>query len=86
MGDRVREAGYGRPGDGWLVGENLGWGTGDKATPAWIVDAWLASPGHRKIMLRNDYREFGIGIAQGSPKGSDALPGATYTLDLGVLK
>src|SRR4051794_40661204 len=62
VGDRVRAAGYGDPDDGWLVGENLGWGNGEKATPNWIVDAWLNSPPHRRIMLRDEYKEFGVGV------------------------
>ncbi len=44
LGDRLNEAGYGRPGDGWRAGEDLGWGTGGKATPNALVDAWLDSP------------------------------------------
>jgi uncharacterized protein YkwD len=85
IGDRVRDAGYGKPGDGWLVGETLGWGSGRKATPNWILDAWLDSPPHRKIMLRDEYQEFGIAVVGGSPKGS-SRPSATYTLNLGVLR
>ncbi|MBE2320685.1 CAP domain-containing protein [Solirubrobacter sp. CPCC 204708] len=86
VGDRVRKAGYGRPGDGWNVGENLGWGTGDRATPLSLVNAWLASSGHRENMLKGTFRELGVGVAAGAPKGSDALPGATYTLNLGVIR
>jgi uncharacterized protein YkwD len=87
VGDRVRAAGYGDPRDGWLVGENLAWGTGQRATPNWVVDAWLNSDGHRRIMLRAEYREFGVGVAAGAPKQTTSgRPGATFTLDLGVLR
>jgi len=85
FGDRIRGAGYGRPGDGWRVGEDLGWGTGSKATPNWIVDAWLNSPPHRKVLLDGGYREIGLGVVQGAPQDS-SLPGATYTMDLGVIR
>jgi uncharacterized protein YkwD len=87
VGDRVRAAGYGDPRDGWLVGENLAWGTGRRATPNRVVDAWLGSEGHRRIMLRPEYREFGIAAVAGAPKQTTSgLPGATYTLNFGVLR
>ena len=85
LGDRLRDAGYGDPGDGWRAGENLGWGTGNRATPASLVDEWLASPGHKRNMLENSFREIGVGVAEGAPQPTDGgLPGATYTLNLGV--
>jgi uncharacterized protein YkwD len=86
LSDRLRQAGYGRPGDGWRAGEDLGWGTGDRATPNALVDAWLASPGHRRILLSGSYREIGVGVAGGAPNASSAgVPGATYTMDLGTI-
>lgn len=87
VGDRVRKAGYGKPGDGWRVGENLGWGTGGRATPAALVDMWLDSAPHRKIMLATAFREVGVGVAPGAPKRTTSgLAGATYTLNLGVIR
>jgi uncharacterized protein YkwD len=86
VGDRVRDAGYGEPGDGWRVGENLGWGTGQRATPNALVDAWLNSAGHRKNMLNPAFRELGVGVAKGAPNKGNELPGATYTLNLGVIR
>jgi uncharacterized protein YkwD len=87
LGDRLRAAGYGRPGDGWRAGEDIGWGTGARATPNALVDAWLDSDGHRRILLSDGYREIGVGVAAGAPKqtGSE-LPGATYTMDLGAIR
>ena len=82
--ERVRAAGYGKRGQGWRAGENIGWGTGTRATPNALVDAWLESDGHRRILLSDDYRELGIGVASGAPN-KDA-PGATYTLNVGVLR
>ena len=35
----------------WLGGETLAWGTGSLASPTSTVNAWLASPEHRAIML-----------------------------------
>jgi uncharacterized protein YkwD len=87
LSDRLRAAGYGRPGDGWRAGEDIGWGTGARATPNALVDAWLDSDGHRRILLSDGYREIGVGVAAGAPKqtGSE-LPGATYTMDLGAIR
>jgi uncharacterized protein YkwD len=86
LSDRLRHAGYGRPGDGWRAGEDLGWGTGGRATPNALVDAWLASPGHRRILLSGSYREIGVGVSGGAPITSSAgLPGATYAMDLGTI-
>ena len=84
--DRLRRADYGKPGAGWSAGENLGWGTGDRATPAAMVDAWLASEGHKRNMLGRRFREVGVGVARGAPQPSGGLPGATYTLVLGVTR
>jgi uncharacterized protein YkwD len=82
--DRINAAGYATNGDGWRVGENLGWGTGSRATPNALVDAWLASAPHRRIMLEDAYKELGAGVALGAPKPSP-LPGATYALEFGVI-
>jgi uncharacterized protein YkwD len=84
--DRVRDAGYDLPPEeDWKVGESLGWGTGGKATPSWVVGQWLQSPLHRRIVLSPDYVELGVGVAPGAPKPT-TLPGATYTMDLGVIR
>ena len=86
LGDRLRRAGYGRPGDGWRAGEDIGWGTGARATPNALVDAWLDSPGHRRILLSASYREIGVGVAGGAPQqAATGLPGATYAMDLGTI-
>ena len=74
VGDRIREAGYGKPGDGWKVGENLGWGTGERATPNSLVDEWLNSAAHKKNMLTGAYRELGVGVADRRPQGQHRPP------------
>ena len=83
--DRVRRSGYLTAGAGYIVGENLAWGTGVLATPAAIMQAWMNSPGHRKNVLNPDYRELGIGIAAGNPAARNGL-GATYVNEFGVLR
>lgn len=54
---------------GPVVGENLAWGVGTRATPAAIVRQWLASPGHRRNLLRPGFRRVGIGAPYGSFAG-----------------
>jgi uncharacterized protein YkwD len=86
LGDRIRSAGYGH-GNGWKAGEALGWGTGSRATPAALMDEWLASPPHRHILLDASYRELGVGVTPGAPRNtSGSLPGATYAVDVGVVR
>jgi uncharacterized protein YkwD len=85
LGARIRAVGYGS-GRSWRAGEALGWGTGARATPAELVDEWLASPPHRRILLDPGYRELGVGVSAGAPRSvTSGLPGATYTVDVGVV-
>jgi uncharacterized protein YkwD len=82
MVDRILGARYVRADRGWVLGENLEWGTGSLATPRGAVQAWLDSPGHRANLLKRGYRDMGVGIALGTPTG--AGDGATYTVDFGA--
>jgi uncharacterized protein YkwD len=84
MVDRIKRAGYVRPGDAWSLGENIAWGTQELATPAEIHKAWMNSAGHRANILRRSFREIGIGIVLGNPSVNPADAGATYTADFGV--
>ncbi len=38
-----------------------------------VVDAWMASPGHRANIVNADYREIGIGTARGKYNGFDTI-------------
>ena len=82
MVDRILKARYVREDEGWMLGENLAWGTGSYATPRGAVRAWMESPGHRANILKRGYRDMGVGLVLGVPV-SDAA-GATYTVDFGV--
>lgn len=82
MVDRILRARYVREDQGWLLGENLAWGTGSLSTPRGAVQSWMDSPGHRDNMLKRGYRDIGVGVVLGVPV-SDAA-GATYTVDFGV--
>jgi uncharacterized protein YkwD len=85
--DRVRETGYiPGPSVGYVIGENLAWGTYGLATPAEIVAAWMASPGHRANILEGQYSETGIGITPQVPGSlGNGAPGATYAQEFGVI-
>jgi uncharacterized protein YkwD len=84
VGDRLRAAGFGKPGQGWRAGEALGWGTGSRATPAALLRAWLNSPAHRRLLLDRRFRKLGVGVASGAPSRGGA--GATYALNLAVIR
>jgi uncharacterized protein YkwD len=80
--DRILAAKYAKQTDGWTLGENLAWGTGDLSTPAGVMNAWMSSAGHKANILKRSYREIGIGVRLGVP--SDAGVGATFTADFGA--
>jgi uncharacterized protein YkwD len=78
LGERARAAGF----DGSTLGETIGWGSGELATPAAIVEQWMNSPPHREIIMSGGFRRVGLGVASGSPAG---VPGAaTVTADFGA--
>ncbi len=85
--DRIRETGYiPGPSDGYVIGENLAWGTYQLSTPQAIVSAWIASPGHLANILEAQYRETGIGVTAAVPSSlAPGAPGATYAQEFGVI-
>jgi uncharacterized protein YkwD len=85
--DRIRELGYiPGPSVGYVIGENLAWGTYGLATPTSIVTAWIASPGHLANILESQYTETGIGITPQVPGSlGNGAPGATYAQEFGVI-
>lgn len=66
----------------WSAGENIAWGQGKYSTPAAIVDGWMASSGHRAMILNGSMREVNVGIRRGKP-GDSGASAATYTADFG---
>jgi uncharacterized protein YkwD len=71
---------------GYVVGENIAWGTLGLATPQAMVDAWIASPEHLANILEASYWDTAIGVAIGVPASfSGGAPGATYTEDFAVI-
>jgi uncharacterized protein YkwD len=81
--DRIRRTGYLRSARRWSVGENLAWGSGERATPRSILRAWMGSRGHRANILTARFREIGIGVAYGAPRGASS-PAATYATSFGA--
>ena len=80
--DRILSSGYAKRNDGWTLGENLAWGTGDLSSANGVMNAWMNSAGHKANIVKKAYREVGIGIRLGVP--SDEGVGATITADFGV--
>lgn len=67
----------------WAYGENIAWGTGSRATPGSIIEAWMNSSGHRANILSKSFREIGVGFTAGTPDSKRA-EGGIYTVDFGL--
>ena len=83
----MRSSGYiSNPQGGYVVGENIAWGTLWLATPRSIVNAWMASPAHRANILDGAFRETGVGVEPRPPASlAEGQAGALYTQDFGAL-
>jgi uncharacterized protein YkwD len=81
VADRVQSVGGSL--DPWLeLGENLGWGTLDQATPRALVAGWMNSPTHRDNILFARFNRLGVGIANGAP-AEGQTGGQTYVAVFG---
>ncbi|HUB74716.1 MAG TPA: CAP domain-containing protein [Solirubrobacteraceae bacterium] len=85
--DRIRATGYiPNSNVGYVIGENLAWGTYQLATPQQIAEAWFASPGHLANILESQYTETGVAITPSVPASlGNGAPGATYAQEFGVI-
>jgi uncharacterized protein YkwD len=80
--DRIRRTGY-LPSKGrWSAGEILAWASGSQATPRGIVNAWMDSPEHRKILMDPTFSDVGVGVTFGAPQGGQG-PALTVDADFG---
>lgn len=79
---RISRSGYLPKRSACKVAETIAWGTEDQATPAELVRSFMASRGHKRILLDRRYRDIGVGLVLGAPVG-DMANGATLTLDFG---
>jgi uncharacterized protein YkwD len=85
--DRIRDTGYiPSPDDGYVIGENLAWGTYQLATAQSIASAWFASPEHLANILESQYRETGVAVTPAVPEEvGNGAPGATFAQEFGVI-
>jgi uncharacterized protein YkwD len=51
------------------AGETLAWHSGWKAHPRKTVARWMASPGHRAVLMSPGFRWVGMGLARGRLSG-----------------
>jgi uncharacterized protein YkwD len=69
---------------GWRIGEVLAWSCGAPLTASAVVDLWLGSRPHRRILLSRRFRDVGAGPVAGAPVGDPALqPATTVTVVFG---
>ena len=83
---RIRQTGYLSGASAWGIGENLRWGSGGHGSPRVTVNGWMQSSAHRSTMLDGRYRQVGIGVAFGSPRGGAGGDSAIYTANFGYRK
>lgn len=85
--ERIRTTGYiPDPEVGYVIGENLAWGTLSLASPQAIVSAWLASPEHLANILEAKYSDTGIDVEPEVPASlAQGSTGALYTQEFGVI-
>jgi uncharacterized protein YkwD len=55
------------------VGEILSYGSGEYATPAGLVKAWMQSAEHRRVILTPELRRVGVGVATGAYEGETGV-------------
>jgi uncharacterized protein YkwD len=79
---RARRAGF-LTAPCYVLGEDLARAPADAASADAVVDAWMASPGHRAVILDGEFREAGIGLVGRMPDGD--APGATFVLEAGAM-
>jgi uncharacterized protein YkwD len=83
---RAANAGYMAGARAWGIGENLEWATGRAATPRHVVRGWMKSAEHRSVILSRQFRQVGIGIADGSPVPGIDQGAETFTAVFGFRK
>ena len=76
-GDRMRDAGYEFTGS-WTWGENLSWRgtTGTPDVTSFVStqhEGLFKSPGHRTNILKDNFKEMGLGVVSGEFRGYNAV-------------
>jgi uncharacterized protein YkwD len=80
---RLRQIGYIRAHNVWIVGENLHWTTVEQSTAAEVVEAWMNSPEHRKYLLKGRFRDLGVAAVRGIPDDPSQTDGITVASEYG---
>ena len=85
-GARAQASGYAPRAAAWIVGENIAWGVDGAASPAWVMNAWMHSPGHRANILNPRFRDIGVGIVTDTPlpRFNRWPQRATFSVDFGA--
>lgn len=78
---RVKFVRWIRAGHSWLLGENIGVGVDDTATPRGMVRSWMESTAHRANLLDPKFDRLGLAVVPGGPGTTGAA--ATYTAIFG---
>jgi len=66
----------------FLYGENIAGGCGSYGSPDNIFKWWMHSSGHRSNILKDKFREVGIGVLTGTYKSCSQE--RMYTVDFGA--
>ena len=70
---------------GFFTAQNIGWGTIEDASPARMLEAWMVSPPHRRVILTGAFRDVGVGVAPHVPSVvGGGQEGATFTVEFGA--
>lgn len=82
---RIRGYGYFNGAVTGLYAENVGAGPGANGTAGALMDAWMASPGHRTNLLYSPFRDVGISAVPAPPDPAffSDFPSTVYTTDFG---
>lgn len=67
----------------WKVGEALAWKVADETAPRTIVDAWMASPQHRALLLGDDWLHGAVWSINDAPRPGKQADGVTVVHHLG---
>lgn len=65
--ERIRRGGYLSGAGAYSYGENIGFSSLQRGTPASIVRAWIRSPEHLAQILNPSFRASGIGLVRRTP-------------------
>lgn len=79
---RIKQFGYSKGADGYMLGENLAWASTPIATPRKMVSLWMKSPSHRKNILTKVFRDQAVAAlwSNGGVGGAYAESGGPFVI------